>query len=360
MIWGILILVYGIAVVFASYVWSKIYSQKKNATILPFTIVIAFRNEEKNIIRLLDNLQNLRYSELEIILVNDHSEDNGALLARDYIGKILVRVLDLPEGNFSKKSAIQFGVKQAIHPFVLCTDADCILPSTILEGYSHSFIGKDLNFGFGLVSFENSTTKNTVFSNFQIMEFAALMGMGAVSLQLNTPTMCSGANMAFKKSVFLELNPYESNQNLGSGDDEFLYHTMYALDSKKVAFIKSKDVLVYTEPSENLVSFINQRLRWASKWNSYNSIKPQFLAIFIFLVNLITIGLELMGAWELVMFRYVCEVVFIGLILNFMGKTKSLWYILPLQIVYKYYVVYIGIRSFFKPQAYTWKNRNWN
>lgn len=54
------------------------------------------------------------------------------------------------------------------------------------------------------------------------MEFAPLIGVGAVSIELGNPTMANGANLAFRKTTFEKLKPYADNISIPSGDDVFL------------------------------------------------------------------------------------------------------------------------------------------
>ena len=39
--------------------------------------------------------------------------------------------------------------------------------------------------------------------------------------------LCNGANLAYKKSIFRELNGFEGNSHISSGDDIFLMEKAY-------------------------------------------------------------------------------------------------------------------------------------
>jgi hypothetical protein len=39
--------------------------------------------------------------------------------------------------------------------------------------------------------------------------------------------LCNGANLAYKKTVFTELNGFQGNENIASGDDIFLFEKFY-------------------------------------------------------------------------------------------------------------------------------------
>ena len=63
---------------------------------------------------------------LEIIFVNDHSNDNSINELLNHKMQNL-RILNLSKNEFGKKKAISFGVHNASGDIILATDADCFL-----------------------------------------------------------------------------------------------------------------------------------------------------------------------------------------------------------------------------------------
>ena len=61
----------------------------------------------------------------------------------------------------------------------------------------------------------------------QELEFLSLIGSGAGAIGIENPIFCNGANMAYRKDVFLETNNF-NNDNTVSGDDVFLLHSIKA------------------------------------------------------------------------------------------------------------------------------------
>ncbi|MDD3051630.1 MAG: glycosyltransferase, partial [Candidatus Cloacimonetes bacterium] len=94
---------------------------------LSFSIIVACRNEEKNLSDLFRALNKLDYFEglWEIILVDDNSEDNSLLLLKKYASKHKhVRVISLKDVNLSgKREALNQGVSSAVNDVILLTDA---------------------------------------------------------------------------------------------------------------------------------------------------------------------------------------------------------------------------------------------
>ena len=131
----------------------------------------------------------------------------------------------------------------------------------------------------------------------QAVEFAGLIAIGAASIAKRSPNMCNGANIAYPKKIFYQVNGFEGYSNIASGDDEFLMHKIFALSTEprqltgqNVYFLKNKEATVFTRPAKKLSQFIAQRKRWASKWGKYTDIKIKLLAIFRDSVLIMRIG----------------------------------------------------------------------
>ena len=116
----------------------KLFVSQEQIPATRFTIIIAFRNEVKNLESLIESLQELNYpkSLFEVILINDNSTDNSEELA--------IRLLNCTQLDFHiynnvtkskspKKDAITLGIKHAKYQWIITTDADCIVPSNWLK-----------------------------------------------------------------------------------------------------------------------------------------------------------------------------------------------------------------------------------
>ena len=124
---NILILIfYTILIIRYVYGWVSI-KKKKSVSFFPkVSVIIAIRNEQNNIYQLCYslNLQNYSSDKLEFIIVNDHSTDD-TLLALQKIKLDNLRLLNMPDGQFGKKSAIKMGVAIAHGDIIIVSDADC-------------------------------------------------------------------------------------------------------------------------------------------------------------------------------------------------------------------------------------------
>src|SRR6188474_1718198 len=93
-----LFILYGLLIIYYWLAWRSIPGFRSSSS-LPQTkisVIIPARNEEKNIGLLLDALQNQNYPKelFEILVIDDHSEDQTAIVVRQYPA---VKLIQLPE-----------------------------------------------------------------------------------------------------------------------------------------------------------------------------------------------------------------------------------------------------------------------
>lgn len=106
------------------------------------SIVVAARNESKNIREAMNSLLHMDYPTLEIIVVNDRSEDlTGKILdemARGDSRLKVIHISELPPGWLGKNHALWLGGKHASGELLLFTDADIVMaPGTLAKAVSY-------------------------------------------------------------------------------------------------------------------------------------------------------------------------------------------------------------------------------
>lgn len=348
--------------------------QMLNKSLIAISVIIPVRNEAKNIISLLKDLENQTYPKdrFEVIVVDDDSTDNTLSLLRDFLKitslRLIINPLPLKENNSSpKKRAINTSIQMANGDLIITTDGDCRVGESWLETVAHFQTEKNACLISSPVTFMNDsdTFTGSVWQKIQTIEFGSLIGSGACAMFIRKPNMCNGANLAYLKSVFEEVGGFSGNENLASGDDEFLMHKIAALYPDKVCFLKSQAVIVETQAHDSFKSFYHQRKRWASKWKHYNNPFTTALAVFIFLANLsliITAGLYLFNKIDLLnlliifSLKFSAELLFLMLVLSFLRRKSLIWHIPFAQIIYPLYVTFFGLVAQGKSE-YVWKGR---
>ena len=117
-----------------------------------------------------------------------------------------------------RKRAIRYGIEQSIGDIIVTTDADCIYADDWLSSLVSNF-EDSVGFVSGPVEFKDN---GNVFSKLQKLEFAGLIFTGAGLIGAGKPTICNAANIAYRKKAFDEVNGFEYDMDLSSGDDELL------------------------------------------------------------------------------------------------------------------------------------------
>ncbi len=359
--------IYGLACVYLTYLWLSIKPSLKANTVDQISVIIPVKNEENNILNLLNDLskQSLPHNRIEILIANDNSTDRTASMVREFQQKssLAIRLIDLPavKNNASpKKRAIQYCIALATGSIIVATDGDCRVGTDWLASHLAAYSDPKINFVSAPIFFK-STSKNESFFRkiwyaFQEIEFGSLILAGAASIQAKSPNMCSGANLSYRKESFTMVNGFAGNENLASGDDEFLMHKIHVNFPDSVAYLKDKRATVFTEPVASFSGFYHQRKRWASKWTSYQITAPKIVAIFIFLSNFtFLVALFKLSFWG-ILFKIIPEFIYLLVGLKFMNNLKKVAYIFPLQLIYPFYVIFFGINSLFST-TYFWKNQ---
>lgn len=322
------------------------------------SVIIAFRNEEENLLSLLQSLSKQDYKyDFEIILVNDHSDDDSCAIINEFADK-RIKLSELPEGIYGKKQALRVAAKKAIGDLLVFTDADCVMSEKWLSSMSVGVQKKAVDMLCGPVEF---IARNTVFSKLVELEFLSLTGSGAAGLFLKKSFMCNAANYAIKKNIFVEASQY-FNDKYSSGDDVFLLH--YVSKKYKVDFIKNVEAIVKTRAPQNIIAFFNQRIRWASKISGYRTSSSLFSALINFLFSfLILVSFGLIGldgrffslAIILLFIKTLSDVIFLIPVLSFHKKISLLVFVPLLQIFYPIYIFATGLLSIISTPK--WKGR---
>ena len=249
------------------------------------SIIIPYRNEEHNIEKCLESLVNQRFgAEFEIILVNDHSDDESEKKAKEFLEKYLflsAQFLSLPENVLGKKQGVIEGVKHAKHAIICTFDADCVASENWLKSVANSFNDSEIKMSLGEVIIKRT---NGFLNLLQHSESVLTSIFIASGIKAKQPLLISAANMAFRKDVFAELNPYQDNLHLQSGDDVFLMEKLlqkYGRNS--FGFIENE---VYTNQVDSFEYYFRQRVRWLGKMKYAKGLKfTNALSFFIAFVN---------------------------------------------------------------------------
>lgn len=327
-----------------------------------FSIIVPFRNEAENLPMQLQSFSKLNYPTalFEVILVDDESEKEFTTKNTKY--KVTI-IKNIRLSNSPKKDAIKSAMQIVNTDWVITTDADCIVNKNWLLTLDNYIQLQDVAMIAGAVTYR---CKNSFLHHFQQLDLASLQGATIGSFGINKGFMCNGANFAYTKTLFQELNGFEGNNEIASGDDVFLLQKAMLSDkygTTKVQYLKSKNTLVTTKPSDTWSALFYQRVRWASKTTSYQSPFGKSLAAFVFAGNLawlLAIGCWLFGFLYfqslllVLLIKFLVDAILILKANHFLNKTKIHNLILS-SFFYPFFSVSVALYSLFG--KYEWKGR---
>ncbi len=347
--------------------WQLTTDNSTLATDTPaFSIIIAARNEAENLPHLLRDLaaQQPVPEGFEVLIVDDHSTDTTAWLVRAAAASLPVRLLtlaDQPGAPTGKKAAIRAAVEAARTPWLLFTDADCRLPTGWVRAYAGA-VARDPAARF--ISGPVLLTGAGALATLQGLELAGLVGVGAAGIGLGQPTMCNGANLAYRRADFFAVGGFAGNEAVASGDDEFLLHKLHAAFPGRIRFLAEPPAIVRTAAQPTLRQLLRQRVRWASKWQHYQTRAPQRLAVLVLAANLtFPAGAGLWAAGlvpaPVVGLAWAAKLLGDGLllrpVLRFLGRPGWLRWVPVLQLAYAPYALLTGLAGL--RGGYEWKGR---
>jgi cellulose synthase/poly-beta-1,6-N-acetylglucosamine synthase-like glycosyltransferase len=353
--------IYSISIGLLIYGFTKIntinYIDLKPKT--KFSIIVPFRNEAENLPILLNSISQLDYpTELfKVILVDDESEESFKIPSLKFKVSVInnIRVTNSP-----KKDAIVTAMQIVNTDWIITTDADCVVDKHWLLTLDNHIQLHDVAMIAGAVTYDCG---NSFLHHFQQLDLASLQGATIGSFGIKKGFICNGANFAYTKSFFQELNGFQGNDGIASGDDVFLLQKAITKSPEKVHYLKSENTIVHTKPLDNWNSLFQQRVRWASKTSSYQSSFGKALGLIVFGGNLaivVSFGLWTVG---FVALKNVLFILIVKFFIDFFLLYKSnqfltnnkMHYVVLSSLIYPFFSTAVGLYSLFG--SYEWKGR---
>ncbi len=380
----LLLAAYILLILYYRHWWRRIpaFSIKDLAhPVVPSTklsVIIAARNEEQNIKECLNSIisQNYPAHLFEIIVVDDHSTDNTASIVRNTSAEN-IRLISLKDHteqnqlNSYKKKAIEIAIGQSTGSIIVTTDADCVAENDWLPTIDAFYQKTRAALMAMPVAYHK---EKNFFSAFQSLDFMTMQGITGAAVHHNIHTMCNGANLAYEKNAFYEVNGFTGIDNIASGDDMLLMYKIYQRYPEKIFFIRSEDAIVKTSPVDSLSGFFNQRIRWASKADKYHDTRITNILLLVYFFNLTMLLLPLIALFKKIEWQYgnfsfhlwqlwsfmliiktITELFFLYPVAIFFSKTNLLKWFPPAQPFHIIYTIITGWLGKFG--SYKWKER---
>ena len=361
----------------------KNYFKSKNKAIIPISnfnpfvsVLIPAYNEELNILRTIESVLKSTYKNLEIIFVNDGSNDSTLeKVISKYSTHKNIKIITKENGG--KASALNVGIENASYEIIICIDSDSQLKNDAIEKLVPFFANEKVGAVAGSVKVGNEIN---LITRWQSIEYITSQNFDRRAFdELNGITVVPGAIGAFRKKAIIDAGFYTSDTLAEDCD--------LSIRILKCGYIISNcaDALSYTEAPETFKMFLRQRFRWnfgvmQSFWkNKKLCFNPKYKAlgmvslpnvlIFQIILPIFAPFVDIILLWAIINghFTYAIYSYFLFMLLDLITSTiafsfqrenltKLIW-ILPQRIIYRqmmYYVLFQALRRAIKGETQSW------
>lgn len=331
------------------------------------SVIIPARNEAANIEACLRSIcqQNYPAHLFQVIVIDDGSSDNTFNIAgsvqENGIQIICYRLPTVTNNKAPKKRAIETGISMASGELIVTTDADCTVTPAWLSSIAASYLQTNNIFIAAPVKIQDGPS---LLSKFQALDFLTMQGITAAAVFKRFHNMCNGANLAYEKKAFYEVDGFAGIDGIASGDDMLLMRKIAEKHPQQLGYLKTAEAVVTTLPANSWKAFIQQRIRWASKATHYNHRGILLVLMLVYFTNLLIFSFLLLGLWQpsaLALFLLLCtakffmELFFVKDVAVFFKQQHLVPWLLLLQPLHIIYIVSAGFLGQFK--TYEWKGR---
>lgn len=224
----------------------------------PVSVIICARNEKHNLKKNLPHILNQEYSDFEVIVVNDASDDESDLflesLARQDPRLKVVYVNSSLNFFKGKKFPLSIGIRSAKYDTVLLTDADCYPSSKYWIQRMMSSFTDNTQIVLGYSSFEKQKGfLNAVIRYDNLMSSVRFLSMANRHL----PYTGSGKNMAYKKELFYQNKGFVDLYHITAGDDDLFINKV--VNKRNTVIQTHKESHIVAKPKMTFRNWVLQK-----------------------------------------------------------------------------------------------------
>lgn len=219
------------------------------------SIVVPAYNEEKLIVKSIQSLMQQNYPFIEIIVIDDGSNDQTYPLAKklefNQKNRSLIVLTKPREG---KAIALNYGIERSTGDLVMVVDSDSTLSDDAIKLMANHFNDEKIGAVAGSVFISNRANLLTKLQALEYIEGLNMVRNGQAFFQL--VSIIPGPIGMFRRSALIEIGGYASDTFAEDAD-----LTMNLIGhGYKVEFEAA--AIAYTEAPEELLDLIKQRYRW--------------------------------------------------------------------------------------------------
>ena len=219
------------------------------------SVIVPAYNEEKVIVQTITSLLSQQYGgDMEIVVVDDGSADDTALICEEAYG-LHAQVTVFRKENGGKASALNFGIARARHDIVIGLDADTVFDDDTVAELVQPLRDPKVAAVAGNAKVGN---RINLVTRWQALEYVTSQNLDrrAFSL-LDCITVVPGAVGAWRRSVVLDVGGFQED-TLAEDQDLTL-----AMRRAGYSVGYADGAVAYTEAPDTLRGLAKQRFRWS-------------------------------------------------------------------------------------------------
>ncbi len=244
------------------YLDKKSFFAKEKSSLQPkefplVSIIVPAYNEEKTIIKTLESINGLDYPQekLEVIVVNDGSQDQTKLKVEEYI-KDKAHFQLLNQDNKGKAAAMNRALQLVQGEFFACLDADSFVdPLTLRKMLSFYYEQNNPKLAIITPAMKVFQPKNLL-QKVQWIEYIVMILFGRISSHIDSLYVAPGPFSVYKTSIITALGSFDEKSI--TEDQEIAYR----VQKNHYLIRQCFDGYVYTTAPRTWKRFYSQRRRW--------------------------------------------------------------------------------------------------
>ncbi|WP_281615437.1 glycosyltransferase [Flammeovirga sp. SubArs3] len=322
------------------------------------SILIAARNEEKNIENCLNSLLNQHFNNnvnIELLIGNDDSYDNTKKIVDKFIRQYShIHCVDVPQNRElkGKINVIDYLSEQAKGKYLLFADADVVYPYQWVETMYISLKSHDIATGVTTVEGKGNWLE------FQRLDWLLALKQIEIFSKINIPLTAMGNNMGITRTMFDKIGGVRKLP-FTVAEDFAIFQSIISQNGSYEQ-LYSRKVLAKTVGVDSMDSWLSQRWRWMQGAKKL----PIYLVVLNYL-NITLYPLLIIISFFNPQFGVLIPTVYFFKMLSLVGIQYQLsekvdwWSVLLFDLYHTYYYNRLLLYSLFSPPV-EWKGRVYN
>ncbi|BAZ17452.1 polysaccharide deacetylase [Calothrix sp. NIES-4071] len=266
----------------ALYEWKSRGNSKNQLTYSPsVSVIVPAYNEEKVISRTINSILHSRYTNFDIIVVDDGSTDNTYQdVVENFAHEHRVHVFT--KANGGKAQAVNYGIRHSNAEIIVSLDADTILRPNAIAKLARHFADPQIGAVAGNAKVGN---RINILTFWQALEYITSQNLERRAFGLlNCISVVPGAIGAWRRELILQAGGYATDTLAEDADLTLAVLRMgYKIDYEENA-------IALTEAPDTVSGFLKQRFRWMygtlqAAWKHRDTLfRPKFGALGMFAI----------------------------------------------------------------------------